>query len=64
MFIQAAFLDSWLEVKGIKIVSRSPVLTRRVIEGRVRLIESSQAEEVGRSLEAENVTAEPALGNS
>ena len=57
-------MDSWLEVNGIRIVSRSRGLTRRVIDGRSRLIESSPAEELGSALDAERVTAEPALGHS
>lgn len=56
-------MGSWLEVNGVRIVVRSRVLTRREIDGGVRLIESSQAEELRRAIATENVTGEPALDN-
>jgi hypothetical protein len=45
----------WLEVNGIQIVLDSPLLARKMIDGGAKLIEPSQAEELRRALEMEDV---------
>lgn len=53
-----------LEANGLHIVCSSPVWTQRMIDWGAKLIEPSQAEELRKALDAEDVTNKPTLGHS